>query len=87
MSRDGRVCNNKEDINAPGDDYGSRAGSCRVCDNEYRATAKYDEAVAVAQSQYDATVNAAWSKKLEAEAAATYVIDTVRHVFIFIVYV
>ncbi|KAJ8071118.1 hypothetical protein OCU04_001459 [Sclerotinia nivalis] len=80
MARDGRLCNNRKDLNALGEDYGSRAGACRVCDNEYRATLKYEAAVANAQSRYDVVVNDAWSKKLKEDEAAKYVIDTVSQI-------
>ncbi|ESZ92786.1 hypothetical protein SBOR_6843 [Sclerotinia borealis F-4128] len=77
MSRNGIPCNNREEINVLGDDYGSRAGSCRVCDIKYRAASKYEAAVAAAESQFTAIVNAAWSKKIEEEERASYVIDTI----------
>lgn len=77
VSQDGRLCGNEENLNALGDNYGYRSGSCLVCDNEYRARSNYETALAAAQTQYNLVVNAAWSKKLEEEQEACYTIDTV----------
>lgn len=79
MSQDGGICK-KRDINTPGDDYGSRAGSCRVCDCEHRAASRYEAVYAAAERDFNAVKNAAWSKELEEEEAAKYVIDAVRQV-------
>ncbi|KAF7960141.1 hypothetical protein EAE96_001740 [Botrytis aclada] len=77
MSRDGRPCDNEENLNALGDDYGYRSGSCLVCDKEYRAMFEYESALAAAQDQYKLVANAAWSKRLEEEEEASYTIDTI----------
>lgn len=77
MSRDGRLCDNEENLNSLGEDYGYHSGACHVCDNEYRAKLNYDTALAFAQSQYNCLVDAAWRKKLEEEKDASYTIDTV----------
>ncbi|KAB8303959.1 hypothetical protein EYC80_005317 [Monilinia laxa] len=77
ISRDGRLCTSIEDINIPGDDYGSRDGSCRVCEYKYKATSDYEAAYVAAQRNFDTITSAAWSKKLEEEEAAKYVIDII----------
>ncbi|TGO24993.1 hypothetical protein BPAE_0090g00370 [Botrytis paeoniae] len=77
MSRDGRLCDNEENLDSLGDDYGYRSGSCLVCDSEYRARSNYETALAAAQNQYNLVVNAAWSKKLEEEQQGSYTIDTI----------
>ncbi|KAG4035783.1 hypothetical protein MFRU_001g05510 [Monilinia fructicola] len=77
ISRDGRLCTNKEEVNVPGDDHGSRASSCRVCEYGYKATSDYEAAYVAAQRNFDAVTRAAWSKKLEEEESAKYVIDII----------
>lgn len=77
-SHNNRPCNNQEEVNAPGTtDYGSRSGSCRVCDREAGAEARYQAAVTYAQKQYNDLVNEAWRKKEEEMKEARYEIETV----------
>jgi hypothetical protein len=78
FSHNNRPCNNQEEVNAPGTtDYGSRSGSCRVCDKETGAVARYEAAIAYAQKQYTDLVNEAWNKKEAEMEGATYEVETV----------